>query len=445
MSPEGRDTTTTHALGPRGTAAVQDLIGAEIAGWHVDDAIASGGFGAVYAVTHVTSGRRGALKVLHGHLIESEEMVARFLREAETVGRLRHPNVVELLDAGVAPDGRPFLVMELLDGVDLARAIAEQGRRAPAQALEILAPVCAALALAHEHGVIHRDLKASNVFVCRATGAEPPRVVLLDFGIAKLTGGLDLTRSRQVLGTPACMAPEQLRGDPVDARTDVYALGALGFHLLAGRMPFEDVSITMSQYLHLHAQRPSVAAAAPVPAELDAVIARAMAIDPAARYPGPVAFLAALRAAIVDGQAERREVDAAAVLVSARPATPGAALDDALLDALDAALPAAERALAERGFRLAVDLGDAALFVAAGATGAAACAAATAVYDLLAPTLPAPVIRLGVAVHAGPVELAGDEVTGGALVDLDRWPVAVDGDGVVASAACAGGAVTRLR
>jgi eukaryotic-like serine/threonine-protein kinase len=313
--PHGRETGRTPRLGYR--AADVDLVGRDLGGWHVDDVIAAGGFGVVYAVTR-DDGRRGALKALHAHLVESPDMVGRLLREAQAIARLRHPAVVELLDTGVADDGRPYLVMELLEGVDLARSLRETGRRTPAQVLTIVEPLCAALALAHEHGIVHRDLKASNVFLCRPAGREPGRVVLLDFGIAKLADGLDLTRSQQVIGTPASMAPEQIRGEPVDARADVYGLGALIFHLLTGRMPFDDASMTMSQYLHLHAQRPSVSAIAPVPAALDAVVSRAMAIEPAARFGGPLPLLSALRAALDDRPWAREEVAASGVALSVR-------------------------------------------------------------------------------------------------------------------------------
>jgi eukaryotic-like serine/threonine-protein kinase len=415
VTPDRPDTDATRPLTHARPEDPDALVGAQVGDWRIDRFLAAGGFGIVYDATHATSGLHGALKVLHGHLIDSPSLAARMLREAEVIARLRHPSIVELLDAGIADDGRPFLVMERLEGVDLASSLNAQGRRAPHAGLAMLEPVCSALALAHEHGVIHRDIKASNVFVCGDASGTPERIVLLDFGIAKVFGATDLTMSRQALGTPACMAPEQIRGGEIDARTDVYGLGVLTYHLLTGRMPFDDSSLTMSQYLHLHARRPRVSAAAPVPARVDDVIARAMAVDPADRFPGPLAFFAALRAAIVDGAARGPVgVDAFAILVSAR-------------DQAGEVLPLAERVLASRGFRIGLDLGDAALFVGR-ATPAAALDAAVAVYEELAPHP-----DVAIAVHRGEATLAGDELVGGELADPGRWPVPIELRGVHAS------------
>ena len=410
------DTDATRPLGahPRPDDP-EALVGARVGDWQIDRFLAAGGFGIVYDASHATSGLRGALKVLHGHLIDSPSVAARLVREAEVIARLRHPSIVELLDAGIAGDGRPFLVMERLEGIDLASSLTAQGRRSPDAGLVLLEPVCSALALAHEHGVIHRDVKASNVFLCAAAGDAPQRVVLLDFGIAKVFGATDLTISRQALGTPACMAPEQIRGGAIDARTDVYGIGVLTFHVLTGRMPFDDSSLTMSQYLHLHARRPRVSSAAPVPARIDDVIARAMAVDPGDRFAGPLAFFAALRAAVVEDAARRAvEVDAVAILVSAR-------------DESGEVLHRAERVLASRGFRISLDLGDAALFVSRAAP-ASALEAAVIVYDELATYS-----GVAIAVHRGEATLAGDELVGGALADPGRWPVPVELEGVHAS------------
>ena len=411
MMAERREPDATRPLGAAAAPEDPDArVGTTVGAWRVERFRAAGGFGVVYDVCHAESGVAGALKVLHGHLIDSPSLAARLLREAEVISRLRHPSIVELLDAGLSDDGRPFLVMERLEGVDLASALAAEGRRAPLAALAVIEPVCSALVLAHEHGVIHRDIKASNVFVC----AEAQRVVLLDFGIAKVVGATDLTVSRQALGTPACMAPEQIRGAAVDARTDVYGLGVLAYHVLTGRMPFDDSSVTMSQYLHLHARRPRASANAPIPAAIDDVIARAMSIDPEARFPGPLAFLAALRAAIVDDAVRApAEVEAMAILVSARA------------DAGEV-LPRAARLLAGRDFRLALDLGDSALFVARAAP-AAALEAAVAVFDDLAGR------DVAIAVHRDIATLAGDELVGGALADPGCWPVPVEMPGVYAS------------
>src|SRR5215468_9927395 len=207
--------------------------GEQVDDWIIVRALGGGGFGAVYEVH------------LHATLVAAPEIVARFHREATVIGRLRHPSIVELIAVGVAT-GRPYLCMELLDGEDLAALIRRTGPMSGPQVLAVLEPVCAALAAAHELGVVHRDIKASNVMVCRGAGGAR-RVVLLDFGIAKLSDALagDLTASHQALGTPSCMAPEQVHGRAVDARCDVYGLGTLAYFLLTGHMPFEDPSLTM--------------------------------------------------------------------------------------------------------------------------------------------------------------------------------------------------------
>lgn len=424
--------------------------GDQIDDWIVVRALGGGGFGAVYEAHHRTTGRRTALKLLHAHLVASPEMVARFHREATVIDRVRHPNIVALVAVGVSADGRPYLCMELLDGEDLAALIRRTGPMSAPQALAVLEPVCAALAAAHELGVVHRDVKASNVMVCHAAGGSRGRIVLLDFGIAKLSDALagDLTASHQALGTPACMAPEQVRGRAVDARADVYALGTLAFFLLTGRMPFEDPSLTMTQYLHLHARRPRVSLSAPVPPRLDDVVARAMAIQPAERFSDPLSLLAALRAALRDTApiAAVEVADAAAILVTVRDA--GGGLDEALLTDLEAVLPAAERALSTAGFALALDLGSSAVFAHHGCDAHHAVATALAVWDQLAQRRHRdPRVRIGICVHRAPATFHGAEIRSGTLLRPASWGIPDELDGVWASAAITPGATnpTRLR
>ncbi len=445
--PDERDAVRTRRLAePAGVAHAPELAAGELVDdWQIVHAIARGGFGSVYEAVHRGSGQRAALKLLHAHLLASPEMVARLVREAEVIARLRHPNVVELVAAGLATDGRPYLCMELLTGEDLAALLARRGRLAPPEALALLEPLCAALAAAHERGIVHRDLKASNVMVC---AGPAPRVVLLDFGIAKLIDALDmdLTASRQSLGTPACMAPEQIRGGVVGTRTDIYALGALAFHLLAGKLPFDDASVTMAQYLHLHARRPRVSVAAPVSPRADDVIVRAMALEPGDRFGDPVTFFAALRAALLDTArpAAIEEIDAAAVLVAARDLTGGNAVDEALLGDLEGILPAVERALAAAGFALALDFGSSAVFVKARGSAADATAAAFAVADQL-DRRPGRDNRVEIAVriHHGVALFAGEEIMSCAMLRPTTWGIPDDCDGVWASPAALGAETPR--
>jgi serine/threonine-protein kinase len=439
----------TRRLGAEGEREARRLEpGEQVDDWIVVRALGGGGFGAVYETQHRATGQRTALKLLHAHLVASPEMVARFHREATVIDRVRHPSIVELVAVGVAGDGRPYLCMELLDGEDLAAVIRRTGPMSGPQALAVLEPVCAALAAAHELGVVHRDVKASNVMVCRGADGRTSRVVLLDFGIAKLSDALvgDLTASHQSLGTPSCMAPEQVHGRAVDARADVYALGTLAFYLLTGRMPFEDPSQTMTQYLHLHARRPRVSVAAPVPARVDDVVARAMAIQPAERFADALSLLAALRAALRDTApvAVVEVADAAAILVAVRDA--GGGLDEALLTDLEAVLPAAERALAAAGFALALDLGSSAVFAHHGCDAQHAVATALAVWDQLAQRRQRdPRVRIGICVHRASAVFHGPEIRSGTLLRPASWGIPDELDGVWATSAVGAAAATRLR
>lgn len=400
-----------------------DLVGP----WCIARTIAKGGFGTVFEVHHQQTGERAALKVMHAHLVASPEMLARFEREVQIIRKLRHLNVVRLLDAGLHTDGRPYLCMEYIDGEDLASLLEKRGRFAPSEAAGILARLCDALAMAHEIGIVHRDLKASNVMITRTMGGELGRVVLLDFGIAKLSDAFapELTATNQALGTPACMAPEQIRGGLADARTDVYGLGGLLFHLLTCRMPFEDPSSTMMQYLHLHARRPRATSVAVVPARIDEVISRAMAIDPADRYPDVTTLLAAVRAGLRDVTSVTEIADgrATAILVVITDRSNGTALEATFFEAIESVIPIADRFLGTRGFELVFDLGSSALFVARGNVGDVK-EVARGLWSALAerPTQDTRV-QLGVAVHAEDVTFAGDEIRGETILDPAHWRV----------------------
>jgi hypothetical protein len=269
-----------------------------IPGFRLDRMIGEGGFGQVWSAYRESDGAHCAVKVLHLELVRSIDALTRFQRELDAIQRLQHPNVISAIDHGTLTDGRPYLVLEYIQGPSLRDVIQERGAIPPHEVLEILGPLCEALQVAHDAGLVHRDVKASNVILARKDGALRP--VLLDFGLVKLTDqtGPGLTSSRSMLGTPAAMAPEQMRGQPVDARTDVYALGLLAYHMLAGQPAFGGAPGVVQSYLQVHGPRPRPSAKVDIDPAIDEPIGRALAPEPAERFSTARALFDALKAAI---------------------------------------------------------------------------------------------------------------------------------------------------
>lgn len=243
-------------------------------------------------------GSRVAIKILHLELVRSVDALTRFQREQQAIERLRHPNVVRGLGNGTLADGRPFLVLEYLEGPSLREVLQERGALPPTEMLATFAPLCDALAVAHDAGLVHRDVKASNVILARTADGERP--VLLDFGLVKLTDleGPGLTSSRSMLGTPAAMAPEQMRGQPVDARTDVYALGLLAFHMLTGQPAFGGAPGVVQSYLQIHGARPRPSSKVDIDPAIDEPIGKALSPEPRDRFQTARQFFDSLRAVI---------------------------------------------------------------------------------------------------------------------------------------------------
>ena len=280
----------------------------EIPGFRLDRMIGEGGFGQVWLAYRATDEARVAIKVLHFELVRSVDALTRFQRELDAIQRLHHPNVVRALDHGTSSDGRPYLVLEYVDGPSLREVIHQRGALPPVEMLEIFEPLCHALGVAHAAGLVHRDVKASNVILSR--DARGPRPVLLDFGLVKLLDevGPGLTSSRSMLGTPAAMAPEQMRGEPVDPRTDIYSLGLLAFHMLTGQPAFGSAPGVVQTYLQVHGPSPRPSSKVDIDPAIDEPIIRALSTNRDGRFESAAAFADALRAVIAPAAAMDAEV-----------------------------------------------------------------------------------------------------------------------------------------
>ena len=283
------------------------IVGQVLGGrFRVEAAIGHGGMGQVYAARHEVLGRRFAVKVLLPSLDADPRSVRRFLREADAISRVVHPNVVAMTDFGRAEDGRYYLVMEYLDGETLARRLRRQGRPAPDLALLWLGQLVAALEAAHAERVVHRDLKPSNLMLVPA-GRARELLKVLDFGLARdLSTDKTLTSRRQIIGTPGYLAPEQIRKEPVDERTDVYAVGCIGYELLTGAPPF---SGSMPSVLRAHLEdapaRPDTEGR--LAEGLWRVLARCLAKSPDQRFPTAAALAGALESLV--GERPRQASD----------------------------------------------------------------------------------------------------------------------------------------
>jgi serine/threonine-protein kinase len=239
-----------------------------------------GGMGIVYLAIDVNLDREVAIKVLPAYLTEPSGVRDRFLREARTAAKLSHPNIVPVYRAD-EKDGVVFFVMRHVDGESLAERLASHGAMAPLEAARMLQQVALALDYAHARGVIHRDIKPENILLERGTNSA----VVTDFGIARLMEAAPATATGQVLGTVHYMSPEQVLGERVDGRSDVYSLGVVGFKAVTGQLPFDSRSATAVLVEHVTKEPPKVRSVGPsVPEALAAIIDRCLAKDRAARY-----------------------------------------------------------------------------------------------------------------------------------------------------------------
>jgi serine/threonine protein kinase len=275
-------------------SAPADLVGKVIdAKYRIDQLIGNGGIGAVYAATHEFLHRAVAIKVLRSDLVSDPIAMSRFVREARAAARVEHPNAVHVYDFGPLESGGAYLAMEFIGGVSLRQLLVHHGPLNLDQAFDLIVQAAAAIGAAHDQGVIHRDIKPENMMVrVGATGRAELKVV--DFGIAKLLSSdtaTQITRPSELIGTPKYMAPEQVAGEEIDQRIDLYALGVVLYEMLAGRAPFEG---TFGEVVgkHLYAEPPALSAVGiQVPEGVERVLLHALAKDPDERIASAPEFV----------------------------------------------------------------------------------------------------------------------------------------------------------
>jgi serine/threonine-protein kinase len=293
------------------------LVGALAGDWRLDALVGSGGMGQVYAATHTVTGGRAAVKVLSTRRLREPLMVKRFLREGEAALKLRAPNVVAVHHVGEMASGAPYIAMELLEGRDLGAILRDEGRLHPDGVIDLVAQVAEGLSAAHAGGVVHRDLKPQNLFLCAGDGARPTWKIL-DFGISKLAGSSGTLTRRGVVGTPSFMSPEQARGLPTDARSDLFSLGVVAYRALTGRRAFAgpDVPQILFEVVYGAPVRPSALVPA-LHSDVDLFFVLALAKRADDRFGSAHEMVHALRRATFGALGEGLRARAAALLQAA--------------------------------------------------------------------------------------------------------------------------------
>jgi hypothetical protein len=283
-------------------------------GYRIESLLGRGGMGTVFLATHERLGRRVALKVISPELARDEGFRDRFLRESQLAAALDHPNVIPIYDADEV-DGVLYLAMRFVDGPTAQALIRERGSLSPNDTVRMAEQIGGALDAAHRAGLVHRDVKPANILL-----AEPGQhAYLCDFGLAKRISSNGTTRTGSFLGTVDYCSPEQIQGRPLDGRADVYSLGCVLFHCLAGAAPYSRDSEFAVLQAHLQDPPPSVCASrGELPSSVDNVVATAMAKDPDDRYATASALAAALRKALPGAASEAAATRAAATAQTAR-------------------------------------------------------------------------------------------------------------------------------
>ena len=377
--------------------------------YRLDDRIAAGGMGEVWRATDTVLGRDVAVKTLHADRAGDPGFQTRFRNEARAMAALHHPGVADVYDFGETSGADAYIVMARVDGEPLNQRLAERGRLSPAETMSVVSQAGRALEAAHQAGIVHRDVKPGNLII------EPDgTVVLVDFGVARSAGTATLTGVGEVVGTALYISPEQMTKDEVGPASDVYALGVVAYHCLAGEPPFtgdNPIAIAMQ-----HVSEPPPELPAEVPPAVRAVVTTAMAKSPADRFPSAAAMAEAADRAADGG--DTTAILAAGTYAAAAPAGSGFAGAAAPVPVgggyLGAAAPAAvaPTAVAGRG------RGRTLALAGAGAVVLAAAAAAAAMWlpdDTDAPNAPAPLTSAGASVGTGnaPVPASTSKRTSG--------------------------------
>jgi serine/threonine-protein kinase len=271
----------------------RELVGTVLGSYRVEKVLGEGAMGEVLLAVHEALARPVAIKILKPAVAADRSLTDRFFAEARAVNIIRHENIVECTDLVQEPNGRSYIVMELLEGKTLSAAIRAAGRIPARRTARIAAQIADAIGAAHAKGIVHRDLKPDNVFLIRRAGSND-YVKVLDFGIARLKpdlGGVGATQSGALIGTPAYMSPEQARGEKVGPGADVYALGVIVFHMLTGELPFAATSLPLMLVAHLQHTPPRADEIAPeVPRAMADLVARALSKEPSDRPADMAAF-----------------------------------------------------------------------------------------------------------------------------------------------------------
>jgi serine/threonine protein kinase len=290
---------------PRSTDDHQDPRVGRILGskYKLIESLGEGGMGSVFRAERLHIGDEVAVKLLHRDLVRENQALERFRREARTAAMIRHPNVVSIHDFndGTSDETEAYIVMELVPGVSLGKLLRRDGRLSPARAVHLMHDICAGVGVAHRRGLLHRDLKPDNVIVVPPSHeGDEETAKVVDFGLAKVrdVGATALTQTGAVLGTLYYMSPEQCSGEELDARADVYSLGAMFYEMLTGNPPFRANNLAGLISKHLHEQPPIFPQSFEISPALESVCLRALAKDRNQRQPDAIAFGSDLQKAL---------------------------------------------------------------------------------------------------------------------------------------------------